>query len=84
VPIRVLLHCVGGHFVDVTGSVAAELPATSDVLAKTPVSTAADVDATADAASAFESRRKTTPSKRQRAIRWITDALESRQGNTVL
>ena len=54
-------------------------PATGEVFASAPVSSAADIDAAYNAASkAFESWRDSTPSERQKAIFRIADAIESR------
>jgi len=54
-------------------------PATGQVVASAPVSSAADVDAAyAAAATAFESWRDTTPSQRQKALLQIANAIEAR------
>ncbi len=54
-------------------------PATGDVYAQAPASSAEDVDkAMQAAATAFESWGETTPAERQKAMLKIADALESR------
>jgi betaine-aldehyde dehydrogenase len=54
-------------------------PATGEVFAKAPHSTAGDVDlAMQAAAAAFEDWKESTPGERQRAINKIADAIEAR------
>ena len=65
---RVLRNFVDGAYVDAASDVRSDIvsPATGQVVATAPVSSAADVDAAyAAAARAFESWRDTTPSQRQ-------------------
>jgi betaine-aldehyde dehydrogenase len=59
-------------------------PSTAGVVARAPISRAADVDAAyAAASSAFESWGRTTPSQRQRALLQIADAVEARAGELI-
>src|SRR4051794_14415190 len=78
---RTLRNFVAGSWADpVEGGMSDVVdPATGDVIARAPVSGAADVDAAMQAAAtAFESWRDTTPAERQRALLRIADAIESR------
>ena len=76
--VRKLRNFVGGQFVDSAATSRLEIhnPATEEVIATTPVSTAADVAAAyAAAAAAFEIWSETTPAERQRALLHIADAV---------
>ena len=79
--VRNLRNFVNGQFVDSAATSRLEIhnPATEEVIATTPVSTAADVAAAyAAAAAAFEIWSETTPAERQRALLRIADAVEAR------
>ena len=83
---RVLRNFVDGAYVDAASDVRSDIvsPATGQVVATAPVSSAADVDAAyAAAARAFESWRDTTPSQRQKALLKIADAVEARADELV-
>src|SRR3954452_9632224 len=74
-----LRNFVGGEHVDATDGRRSDLvdPATGEVFATAPVSTAEDVDrAYRAAATAFESWGETTPSERQRALLKFADLVE--------
>jgi betaine-aldehyde dehydrogenase len=76
-----LRNFVGGDYVDSTSSETLDIvdPATEEVIATAPVSTAEDVaDAYRAAAGAFETWRETTPSERQLALLRIADAVADR------
>ncbi|MFC6357381.1 gamma-aminobutyraldehyde dehydrogenase [Luethyella okanaganae] len=78
---RELRNFVDGEYVESWSSGRLELidPATEDVYATSPVSTAEDVaGAYKAAARAFESWRETTPGERQLALFRIADAMEVR------
>jgi betaine-aldehyde dehydrogenase len=78
---REIKNFVGGQWVDPTSDTSIDLidPATEEVYANAPVSSAADVDAAFQAAqTAFESWKRTTPSERQLALFRIADAMEAR------
>jgi betaine-aldehyde dehydrogenase len=83
---RVLRNFVDGAYVDAASDARSDIvnPATGQVVASAPVSSAADVDAAyAAAARAFESWRDTTPSQRQKALLKIADAVEARADDLV-
>jgi len=74
-----LQNYIGGRFVDPTGDKIIDVvnPATEDVVARYPVSTAADVDAAFQTAhAAFRTWRRTTPGERQSALLALADAIE--------
>src|SRR3954467_15041219 len=74
-----LRNFVGGEHLDATDGRRSDLvdPATGEVFATAPVSTAEDVDrAHRAAATAFESWGDTTPSERQRALLKLADLVE--------
>src|SRR4051795_8583024 len=74
-----LRNFVGGEHVDATDGRRSDLvdPATGEVFATAPVSTAEDVDrAYRAAAGAFQSWGDTTPSERQRALLKLADLVE--------
>jgi betaine-aldehyde dehydrogenase len=78
---RALRNFVGGEHVDAQTDSTNDIvdPSTGLVVAKAPVSSAADVDAAyVAAAKAFEEWGQTTPSERQQALLKIADAIESR------
>ena len=78
---KTLRNYINGEYVDSRGTEAIDLinPATGDVYAQSPVSTAADVDAAYQAANtAFEEWGETTPSERQLALWRIADEIEKR------
>lgn len=83
---RLLRNFVNGEYRDPISDRRSDIvnPATGDVVASAPISSAQDVDAAyAAAATAFESWRETTPSERQRALLKIADAIEARAGDFV-
>ncbi|WP_445997143.1 gamma-aminobutyraldehyde dehydrogenase [Okibacterium fritillariae] len=74
-----LQNYIGGRFVDPTGGKIIDVvnPATEEVVARYPVSTAADVDAAFQTAhAAFRTWRRTTPGERQSALLALADAIE--------
>ncbi|MEY4458152.1 MAG: hypothetical protein RL431_806 [Actinomycetota bacterium] len=78
---KTLRNYINGEYVDSRGTDAIDLinPATGDVYAQSPVSTAADVDAAYQAANtAFAEWGETTPSERQLALWRIADEIEKR------
>src|SRR5689334_23871025 len=78
---RILRNFIDGQYVDAQTDATTDLvsPVTAQVVAKAPVSTAADVDAAyASASKAFEEWGQTTPSERQQALLKLADAIERR------
>lgn len=74
-----LQNYIGGRFVDPSGEKIIDVvnPATEEVVARYPVSTAADVDAAFQTAhAAFRTWRRTTPGERQSALLALADAIE--------
>ncbi|MDQ1585269.1 MAG: betaine-aldehyde dehydrogenase [Actinomycetota bacterium] len=83
---RTLRNFVNGKHVDAAEGRTADLvnPATGEVFAAAPVSSAADVDAAMQAAAdAFPGWRDSTPSERQRALLRIADAIEAKADELV-
>jgi betaine-aldehyde dehydrogenase len=81
VAVRELKNFVNGEFVSATSGEFSEVinPATGEVYAQAPVSSASDVDAAFKAAEkAFETWGNTTPAERQLALFRIADAMEAR------
>jgi betaine-aldehyde dehydrogenase len=79
--VRELKNFVGGSYVDSEASESLDVfdPATGEVYATSPISTAGDVSKAFRAASdAFESWSETTPSERQLALIRIADAVADR------
>ena len=79
--IKAVRNFINGELVDAVDGRRADLvnPATGEVFASAPVSSAEDVDrAYAAASTAFDSWRDTTPSDRQRMLLKFADALEAR------
>lgn len=80
-PAKTLKNFINNTYVDSHGDNHLDLvdPATEDIYAHAPISTAADVDAAYKAAAqAFEVWGKTTPSERQLALFRIADEMEKR------
>ncbi len=78
---RQLRNFIDGAYRDGAGEARSDVvdPASGQVVASAPISTAADVDAAyAAAARAFETWRDTTPSERQQALLKVADAIEAR------
>src|SRR5664280_2456202 len=78
---RTLRNFVTGASVEPEGEVTSDIvsPVTAQVVAKAPVSTAAEVDrAYGAAAAAFEVWGEATPSQRQQALLKFADAVQSR------
>ncbi len=78
---RQLRNFIGGEYVQSRGDSVSDIvnPATGQVVAQAPVSTAADVDAAyAAASSAFETWSELTPKDRQKALLDFADAIERR------
>ena len=78
---RTLKNFVNGSYVEAKGKDALELvdPATEEVYAHSPISSAADIDAAYTAAqAAFETWGETTPGERQLALFRIADEMEKR------
>jgi len=81
-----LRNFVNGAYVEPESDVTSDIvsPVTAKVVAKAPVSSAAEVDrAYAAAATAFETWGETTPSERQQAMLKFADALEARADELV-
>ncbi|HKX66949.1 MAG TPA: gamma-aminobutyraldehyde dehydrogenase [Intrasporangium sp.] len=79
--VRQLRNFIGGQYVDSDADTMTDIvnPATAAVVAKAPVSSAADVDrAYASAAKAFGTWGEATPSERQQALLKFADAIEAR------
>ncbi|GAB3615657.1 gamma-aminobutyraldehyde dehydrogenase [Okibacterium endophyticum] len=75
-----LQNYIGGRFADAQADASIEVvsPVTGEVVAVSPVSNAADVDAAFDAARvAFTTWKRTTPGERQRMLLAIADAMEA-------
>ncbi|AXG13754.1 gamma-aminobutyraldehyde dehydrogenase [Intrasporangium calvum] len=84
--VRQLRNFIGGQYVDPDADNTTDIvnPATASVVAKAPVSSAADVDrAYAAASKAFETWGETTPSERQQALLKFADAIEARADDFV-
>jgi betaine-aldehyde dehydrogenase len=78
---RQLRNFVNGEYVEARTDATSDIvsPVTGQVVAKAPVSSAADVDAAyASASRAFEEWGQTTPSERQQALLKFADAVEKR------
>lgn len=78
---RVLRNFINGEYVEAQTDATTDLvsPVTAQVVAKAPVSSAADVDAAyASASKAFTEWGQTTPSERQQALLKFADAIEKR------
>ena len=78
---RVLRNFVNGDYVEPDSDASSDIvsPVTAQVVARAPLSSAAEVDrAYAAAAAAFEVWGDTTPSERQRALLKFADAVEAR------
>lgn len=78
---RVLRNFINGEYVAAQTDATTDLvsPVTAQVVAKAPVSSAADVDAAyASASKAFTEWGQTTPSERQQALLKFADAIEKR------
>jgi betaine-aldehyde dehydrogenase len=78
---RTLKNFVNGSYVESKGKDALDLidPATEEVYAHSPISSAADVDVAYTAAqAAFETWKETTPGERQLALFRIADEMEKR------
>ncbi len=83
---RRLRNYVNGEYIEASGSAVTEIvnPATGDVVALSPVSTAEDVDRAFSAAdTAFASWKRTTPGERQKMLLDFADAIESRADDFV-
>jgi betaine-aldehyde dehydrogenase len=79
--VRQLRNFIGGELVAPETDATSDIvdPSTGQVVAKAPVSTAADVDAAYAAAdTAFAEWGQTTPSERQQALLKLADAIEQR------
>ncbi|MFV0463439.1 MAG: gamma-aminobutyraldehyde dehydrogenase [Nostocoides sp.] len=84
--VRTLRNFVGGQFVDASLEATSDVinPATGQVVARAPISAAADVDAAyASASSAFQEWGQTTPSERQAALLKFADAVEARASDFI-
>lgn len=81
-----LQNFIAGAFVPAVGTDTLDVidPRTEEVVAVSPISGAADVDAAmAAAAEAFPAWKRTTPSARQKALLALADALEARSDDLV-
>jgi 1-pyrroline dehydrogenase len=79
-PHETLQNFIGGQFVEAHGEATLDVvdPRTEEVVAVSPVSDRADVDAAMAAAdAAFPAWKRTTPSERQKALLALADALEA-------
>ena len=84
--VRTLRNFVGGEYVDPGDDSFTDVvdPSTGSVVARAPVSSAADVDrAYAAASDAFPGWRDATPSERQQALLKLADAIEARADEIV-
>ena len=84
--VRVLQNFIGGEHVAAATDVTSDIvnPATAQLVARVPISVAADVDAAyASAATAFAEWGQTTPRQRQEALLKIADAIEVRADDFV-
>ena len=84
--VRVLQNFIGGEHVAAATDVTSDIvnPATAQLVARAPISVAADVDAAyASAATAFAEWGQTTPRQRQEALLKIADAIEVRADDFV-
>ncbi|MGJ0117955.1 aminobutyraldehyde dehydrogenase [Williamsia sp. MIQD14] len=82
----VLQNWINGEFVDATGTDVIDVvnPIDESVVARSPISGAADVDAAMAAAkAAFASWGTTTPSTRQKALLRLADAIEANSDRIV-
>ncbi|YAL82278.1 gamma-aminobutyraldehyde dehydrogenase [Dermacoccaceae bacterium W4C1] len=83
---RSLRNFVGGEYVDARTDQTQDVidPSTAQVVAKAPVSTAADVDAAyTSAGNAFREWGRTTPGERQEALLKFADAITARADDFV-
>ncbi len=83
---RALRNFVNGEYRDPEAQATAEIidPSTAEVVATAPISTAADIDAAYQAASAaFEKWSEVTPAERQKALLKIADAIEARADDLI-
>ncbi|SEB47323.1 aldehyde dehydrogenase (NAD+) [Paramicrobacterium humi] len=81
-----LQNFIGGEFVDAAGTATIDVvnPMTEEVVAISPVSDQADVDAAFEAALAASATwKRTTPGQRQAALLAFADALEARADDIV-
>lgn len=79
-PDSILQNFIGGAFVDASGTDTLDVvnPATETVVAVSPISNEADVDAAyAAAAAAAKSWNRSTPGQRQTALLQLADAIEA-------
>ena len=77
--VPVLQNYIDGAFVTPSGTEMLDVvsPVDESVVARAPISDAADVDAAMSAAAkAFETWGKTTPSERQKVLLKLADAIE--------
>ncbi|ROQ39640.1 1-pyrroline dehydrogenase [Frondihabitans sp. PhB188] len=85
-PLEPLQNFIGGEFVPARGDATIDVvdPRTEEVVAVSPVSVAADVDAAMAAAdAALPGWKRSTPSVRQKALLALADALEARSDDLV-
>ncbi|WAP52472.1 gamma-aminobutyraldehyde dehydrogenase [Arthrobacter sp. ATA002] len=83
---QTLQNFINGEFVPARGTEQLEIvnPVNGEVVASSPVSVQADVDAAMDAAhTAFRTWKRTTPSERQRMLLRLADALEANSDELV-
>ncbi|MGB7236254.1 MAG: gamma-aminobutyraldehyde dehydrogenase [Rhodococcus sp. (in: high G+C Gram-positive bacteria)] len=84
--VQVLQNYIGGQFVTPSGSELLDVvnPVDEQVVARSPISDAADVDAAMTAArEAFATWGKTTPGVRQKVLLKLADAIEAASGELV-
>ncbi|MDN3481933.1 gamma-aminobutyraldehyde dehydrogenase [Arthrobacter sp. APC 3897] len=83
---QTLQNFINGEFVPAQGTEQLEIinPVNGEVVASSPVSNQADVDAAMEAAAtAFKTWKRTTPSERQRMLLRLADALEANSDELV-
>ena len=84
--VQTLQNFINGAFVPATGSETMDIvnPTNGEIVAVSPVSSAADIDTAMDAAArAFRLWKRTTPSQRQAVLLKLADALQARSPELV-
>ncbi|HEV7166359.1 MAG TPA: gamma-aminobutyraldehyde dehydrogenase [Micrococcaceae bacterium] len=84
--VQTLQNFINGAFVPATGTASMDIvnPTNGEVVAVSPISSQADIDAAMDAAAtAFRGWKRTTPSERQAVLLKLADALQARSAELV-
>ncbi|WP_394939794.1 gamma-aminobutyraldehyde dehydrogenase [Psychromicrobium sp. YIM B11713] len=84
--VNILQNFINGEFRAPSGAGALDIvnPATEEIVASAPLSSAEDIDAAmAAAATAFKSWKRTTPAERQLLLLKLADAMEARSDELV-